>query len=161
MTRMSKRAGDSKNRARVLAIASGGGHWVQLLRLGPAFEGCEITFATVRRSYEADVEGARFHLIPDATRWNKFAMIWLAIRIILVLIRVRPSVVVTTGAAPGLIAIVLARLVRARTVWIDSVANVEEMSLSGQKAASHADLWLTQWPHLTSVDGPVYAGQVL
>ena len=37
--------GDKK---RILALSSGGGHWVQLLRLRPAFDdGCEVTFATV------------------------------------------------------------------------------------------------------------------
>ncbi len=40
---------------KVLAISSGGGHWVQLLRLRPAFAGCDVTYATVRDGYRADV----------------------------------------------------------------------------------------------------------
>ena len=42
----------------------------------------------------------------------------------------------------------LARLVGARTVWVDSIANAEELSLSGQKASRIATLTLTQWPEL-------------
>jgi hypothetical protein len=69
-------------------------------------------------------------------------------------------VVVSTGAAPGYIAIRLGKLLGARTVWIDSVANVEELSLSGRMVSGRADLCLTQWPHLAS--GPVaYMGTVL
>ena len=30
---------------RVLAISSGGGHWIQLLRLRPAFAGADVHFA--------------------------------------------------------------------------------------------------------------------
>jgi len=68
---------------------------------------------------------------------------------------------VTTGSAPGLLALRLARLLGMRTVWIDSVANVEELSLSGRKARRYADLWLTQWPHLAKEQGPEYRGSLL
>ncbi len=45
---------------KVLAISSGGGHWVQLLRLRPAFEGCAVTYACVRPAYAEDVPGQAF-----------------------------------------------------------------------------------------------------
>ena len=50
----------STKRPRVLALSSGGGHWVQLLRLRPAFEGSDVTYATVSRGYEPEVDGAKF-----------------------------------------------------------------------------------------------------
>ncbi len=146
---------------RVLAISSGGGHWVQLLRLQEAFSGCEVVYATVHPSYRADVPSARFYAIPDATRWNKLRLVRLVLRVLWVMAVERPDVVVTTGAAPGYIAVVLGRLGRAKTVWIDSIANVEQMSMSGRKAKAHADLWLTQWPHLAVAGGPRFAGAVL
>jgi len=37
-------------------------------------------------------------------------------------------VIVSTGAAPGYFAIVLGRLFGARTIWIDSMANIENLS---------------------------------
>ena len=55
----------SARRPKLLAISSGGGHWVQLLRLRPAFDGCEVVYATVREGYREDVGGAEFRLIPD------------------------------------------------------------------------------------------------
>lgn len=30
----------------ILAVASGGGHWIQLLRLAPAFAGADVHYAT-------------------------------------------------------------------------------------------------------------------
>ena len=73
----------------------------------------------------------------------------------------RPDVVISTGAAPGYFAIRLGNLFGARTIWVDSVANVEELSLSGQKAGPHAKLWLTQWAHLARENGPHHRGSVL
>lgn len=144
-------------RTRVLAIASGGGHWVQLLRLRPAFEGCDVTFVTVSDVYRADVgEGGRFCVVNDATRWNKFGLLKMAMKIAWIVGRHRPDVVITTGAAPGYFAIRIGRLIGARTMWLDSVANVERLSLSGERIGAHADLWLTQWPHLASAGAEAY-----
>jgi UDP-N-acetylglucosamine:LPS N-acetylglucosamine transferase len=146
---------------RVLAIASGGGHWVQLLRLRPAWEGCDVAFATVSRAYAAQVAPQRFHSIPDATRWNKLGVLWLALRVLIVMLRERPDVVISTGAAPGYFALRFGRWLGARTAWLDSIANVEEVSLAGRMAGRWADLWLTQWPELARADGPRYVGAVL
>jgi UDP-N-acetylglucosamine:LPS N-acetylglucosamine transferase len=147
---------------KVLAISSGGGHWIQLLRLRPAFEGCEVVYATVKEGYRADLEpSADFHMVPDSNRWSKLAMLRSALAIVALMLRVRPDVVVTTGAAPGYFSIRMGKLLGARAVWIDSVANADELSLSGQKAGPHADLWITQWPHLAKQGGPEFFGSVL
>lgn len=146
---------------RVLAIASGGGHWVQLLRLRPAFEGCDVTFATTHRSYCVEVPGERFRVVPDSNYRTKLRLVLTAIAVIRILLTVRPEVIVSTGAAPGYFAVRLGRWMGARTVWLDSVANAETLSLAGRKAGRCVHLWLTQWPHLARVGGPLYHGSVL
>ena len=148
-------------RQRVLAVASAGGHWVQLMRLRPAFDGCDIAFVTTNAGYRADVGDARYYTVRDANRWDKIGLLRQLTKLAWVVLRERPDVVVTTGAAPGYFAIRLARLLGARTAWVDSIANAEELSLSGQMAGRHADLWLTQWPELAAPDGPHYSGAVL
>ncbi len=155
--------GKSDRKKRVLAIASGGGHWVQLLRLRPAFKECDVTYVTVNPAYKSDVDGAPFIVINDATRWNKFGLLKMAAKIAWIILRKRPDVVITTGAAPGYFAIRIGKLLGARAMWLDSVANVEQLSLSGERVGAHADLWLTQWPHLAKAgaDGPSYHGSVL
>lgn len=148
--------------SRVLAISSGGGHWVQLLRLLSAFEGCSITYATVSDAYVVDVpSGSRFAVVPDATRWDRWRFACMIVAVAWLVFRLRPAVIITTGAAPGYAAIRIGRLLGARTIWLDSIANVEEISMSGQQAGRYADLWLTQWPHLARPEGPHYRGQVL
>ena len=51
---------------RILAVASGDGLGVQLLRL--AFEGLDVAYVTVQDSYSKQVSGNRFYRITDATR---------------------------------------------------------------------------------------------
>ncbi len=154
-------SGGSFPRRRILAVASGGGHWVQLQRLKPAFDGHDVTFVTVNAAYQSDVPGFAFETIRDATRWNKLGLLVVAWQLWRLLRRIRPDVVISTGAAPGFLALRLGRMLGARTVWIDSIANAEELSLAGRKAGRVADLWLTQWAHLARPDGPHYRGAVL
>ena len=158
------------NPKRVLAIASGGGHWAELLRLRPAWDGCDVTYATTSADYrdavvtDAQLRGQKvpnFNVVTEANRREKLKLLRCLFEIAMVVIRTRPDVVVTTGAAPGFFALRIAGLTGARTIWVDSIANAQELSLSGQKAGSHADLWLTQWPDLARPNGPHYRGAVL
>lgn len=147
-------------RRKVLAIASRGGHWIQLLRLRSAFAGVDVTFVTTDPEYKSMVEDASFRVVCEATRDQKFRMIWLIIQIFWILVCERPTAIVTTGAAPGYFAVRIGKWFGIKTLWIDSIANAMELSLSGQLASKHADKVLTQWNHLAV--GPVeYHGAVI
>lgn len=148
-------------RIRLAAISSGGGHWVQLQRLRPAFADCDVTFLTVKEGYRADVGDCGFRVIPDANRSNKFKLLRTALVVFWQLFRLRPDVVISTGAAPGYFGIRAGKFLGARTIWVDSVANVETLSMSGHRVRPYADLWLTQWPHLAGPEGPFHTGSVL
>jgi UDP-N-acetylglucosamine:LPS N-acetylglucosamine transferase len=151
----------SARKPKLLAIASGGGHWVQLLRLLPAFDGSDVAFVTVNDAYRSQVPNHRFYSITDATRWNKLKLVSMALHLAWIVLKERPDVAISTGAAPGYVGLRLARMLGAKIVWIDSIANVEELSLSGKRIGRYAHLWLTQWPHLAQPAGPRYYGGVL
>lgn len=151
----------SSHPIRVLAVSSPGGHWIQLQRLAPAFAGHELIYATVGPCDRSAVAPAPVHLIPDANARSPFRMLWLILRMAWLLLKVRPDVVVTTGAAPGYVAIRIGKLFGAKTVFLDSIANAEKLSLSAQLALSHADVTLTQWPELAGENGPSYWGAVV
>jgi UDP-N-acetylglucosamine:LPS N-acetylglucosamine transferase len=90
----------------------------------------------------------QFVFVPDASRWDRVKLAWSILSVLWLVIRLRPDAIVSTGAAPGFFALRFGKLLGARTLWLDSFANSEELSLSGRKASAFADLTLTQWPHL-------------
>jgi len=154
----------------VMAVASAGGHWVQLMRLRPAWKGLRVTYVTTDPNFYqvvdqyAESQGEPppgFHTVVEANRWQKWRLIKQFLGIVFIMARKRPDVVLSTGAAPGYFALRIGRLFGARTIWIDSIANAEELSMSGQRIGKHADLWLTQWEHLAKPEGPEYLGSVL
>ncbi|MFH1986433.1 MAG: UDP-N-acetylglucosamine--LPS N-acetylglucosamine transferase [Pseudomonadota bacterium] len=147
---------------KILAISSGGGHWVQLRRLSPAFDGLDVTYVSVKSEYATDVKDHPFFVIRDANRWSRISFLVLAVQLLKILWRVKPDLVITTGAAPGLMALLIAKIFfGAKTMWVDSIANCERMSGSGRLAGRFADVCLTQWPHLQTPGGPEHWGAVL
>ncbi|WP_146348416.1 UDP-N-acetylglucosamine--LPS N-acetylglucosamine transferase [Falsiphaeobacter marinintestinus] len=156
-----KRKINTAKKHRVLAVASGGGHWVQLLRLRPAFANSNVHFATVDPKAKAQVAPAPFYTFKDANRDTKLKLMLSALQIAVIVLRVRPHVVISTGAAPGYLAIRMAKLIGARTMFIDSIANANELSLSAHLAKRHADKLVTQWPSVAEKTGANFIGSVL
>ena len=146
---------------KILAVSSGGGHWVELIRLQPAFEGHSVVYATVDKVYSTEISAENFYTIKDVTRWNKVRWIQTLFKLLYILLRERPDIVISTGALPGYFSLRLAKILGCRTIWVDSIANVDELSMSGQAIGKYADLWLTQWPELANPDGPFFKGTIL
>ena len=156
------------SQTRVMAVASAGGHWVQLLRLRPAWKGMDVTYVSTDPGLNAMLaekcgpeNGWRFFAVVEANRWTKLRLVRQLFQLLRIVLKTRPDVIVTTGAAPGYFAIRIGKLLGTRTIWVDSIANAEELSLSGEQVGHHADLWLTQWSHLARADGPDYRGSVI
>lgn len=147
-------------RVSLMAVASGGGHWVQLMRLRPVFEGRDVAWVTTQADYRKDVNGP-LHVVRDANLWDKLGLLLLFLQMAWLVVRLRPRVIITTGAAPGFAALLFGRLLGARTIWVDSIANAETLSGSGSRAGRWAHVWLTQWEHLATPEGPHYWGAVL
>lgn len=146
---------------RVLAIASHGAYWVQLMRLRPALAGADVAYVTVDPARRAEVGDARFYVVSDVLGHSRRHALVLALRMAWIVLRERPDVVITTGALPGYFGVLAGRLLGARAAWIDSLENVDQLSPTGRKAGRWANLWLTQWPALAEAVGPHYEGSVL
>lgn len=146
---------------RVLAVASGGGHWEQLMLLRDAFGRHDVRFATTIKVHSHEIGAVSVHILPDCNLRQPLRTMACIVRSALLIARLRPQIVISTGAAPGLLCIFWGRVMGARTLWIDSIANAERLSLSGRLAVRIAHRCLTQWQHLAQERTVYYAGAVL
>ena len=145
---------------KIIAAASIGGHWVQLLRIArPLEQEYEVVYCSTHEKCSTMVTGSEFHLMSDFSRWDAWKLVPSFFHIIGILRKVKPAAVITTGAAPGLTCLLVAKMCGIKTIWIDSVANVEHLSASGRIARKFASRIYTQWPDL-AVDGIVSAGNI-
>lgn len=146
---------------RVLIAASGGGHLDQLSMIVPAIGDPRVLLATTH-SAQARLRGYdRIETLPDCNITQPIRSLRCAIAAFGLVARARPEITVSTGAAPGLFCIFWGRVLGARTLWIDSIANAERLSLSGRIASHIAHDCLTQWEELADGDKIKFIGSVL
>ncbi len=124
------------------------------------FNGYQVSYLSTNIEHAKEVDG-KLYTVIDANQWSKFRMALMFLQVAWVLIKSRPDVIISTGAAVGLAAILWGKVIGAKTIWVDSIANAEELSGSGAKVGRFADVWLTQWEHLARPGGPQYWGSVL
>ncbi|MBU2588593.1 MAG: glucuronosyltransferase [Alphaproteobacteria bacterium] len=146
---------------RVLAVASGGGHWEQLMLLRATLDNYDIRFATTELALAVQHGIANAARLPDCNQNTPVRSLLCAMAALWTVLKHRPQVVVSTGAAPGFFCILAGRLIGARTLWIDSVANGEELSLCGKLSQRWAHECWTQWEHLGTDSRARYFGAVL
>jgi len=123
--------------------------------------GVEMIYANTFPGLGESIGLNNCYLIEDCNRDTPMSVIRCARDIFVLIRKERPDLIISTGAAPGLIAIVIGKIFGCRTIWVESVANSIELSMSGRLAGKFADLWLTQWQHLSRPKGPLYWGSIL
>jgi UDP-N-acetylglucosamine:LPS N-acetylglucosamine transferase len=130
---------------KVLALSSPGGHWVQLCRLIPAFKASDVIYACTYNKASELSDDDNYYIIGDISRDSIGRIFSVISGIVKILKKEKPTVIITTGALPGLIIILLGRLFGIKTIWLDSIANSEKISMSGKIASYLAHNCFTQW----------------
>jgi UDP-N-acetylglucosamine:LPS N-acetylglucosamine transferase len=137
---------------RLCVGASAGGHMNQLLKLlehtrlwpvQPAFYLTTLDELAGKLSERGPV-----YVLGECNRHHPFKALRTLYRSFRIVLRERPDAVVTTGSMPLMLFCLFAKLFRAKVVWIDSIANIEKLSVSGRCARCFADLILSQWPQV-------------
>jgi len=149
-------------RKRVALVASDGGHWMELVRFSAAFEAHDSMFISTSGRLIAPCGHRSVLQISDGSRDSVWLLLRSALELLQFFAKFRPDVVISTGAAAGAIALFIGKLMGATTIWVDSIANSEEFSLSCKIARHYADVVLTQWEHLADESRHIYyVGRVL
>lgn len=154
-------SGEGDREVKVLAVSSSGGHWEQLMLLRPSLEQFTVIYATSDPHLGERHGVAPVLDLPESNRSRPLRVVRCAWRAWYLVREVKPDVIVTTGALPGLLVLLFGRLAGARTIWLDSFANSGKLSMSGRWGHWFADRWLTQWPDLAGEKGPEYHGALL
>ncbi len=129
----------SNKKIKVIAFASIGGHAVQAKKILDGFRCLESDL------YIAEKGSRVFRDFSRSDFWNALIC---AKQLVCIIRKENPSVIMSTGAAPGLLSIIVGKILFKKTIWIDSLANPKKLSLSGRLSILFADVTLTQWEHL-------------
>jgi UDP-N-acetylglucosamine:LPS N-acetylglucosamine transferase len=164
MTRRTLRTNESG--LKVIVGASSGGHTNELLAL---LEYVDIwpyqptAFVTTRQLlYPRYSALGRTYVISECNRESPISAVKVLWETLRIAFTERPDVLITTGAMPLAILATVVKLFGGKVIWIDSIAQVSSMSLSGKWVRRFADLCLVQRPHLAEDDERVeFVGALL
>ena len=143
----------SKKAIKLCVGASSGGHMTELLGLLSTAENWPVkpsVYVTTREIWAKKLyELGPTYLVGECDRNKPLKILATIARSFWFVIKERPDVIVTTGSLPIAIVCMLAKkLLGTKVVWIDSVAQLDDLSMSGKMLLKRADLFLTQWPEV-------------
>ncbi|HUV41733.1 MAG TPA: PssD/Cps14F family polysaccharide biosynthesis glycosyltransferase [Sedimentisphaerales bacterium] len=134
---------------KICIVASAGGHLSQLLKIADCWRGHEIFCITTSELVVSELQRyGKVYTVPECNRRHPVEVAKVFADCVKTILCERPQVVISTGAAVGCIECILGYVTGAKIVWIDSIANVNALSLSGRIIRYIADVFIVQWPEL-------------
>ncbi len=150
---------------RICFMASGGGHFQELCGLAGLAQRYphSLISTDVNKALAQACPFDRVHEIEEVGQglWKKnpvrvLGTLW---RILRILLREKPNLVISTGAGIAVPGFLAARLLGIRTVYIESFARVESLSLTGKICYRLAHVFLVQHASLARrLPRAVYVG---
>lgn len=122
----------------------------QLLKLSESWQEFEPFFITTTEVVRDTLqEEGKVYVVGESNHQQPLRVVRAFIKCVRVVLFEKPDVVISTGASVGCMVCVLSKMLGAKIIWVDSITNVEKISLSGRMVRYIADLFLVQWPKLT------------
>ena len=140
---------------KVMFISSTGGHLSELLQLKDMFKKYDYYIVTEKTKSNMDllkkyndkvdflIYGSKSHLLvyPFKLLANCFVSLY-------IYIKVRPKVIVTTGAHTAGPMCCIGKIFGSKIVFIESFANINTKSVTGKLIYLFADLFIVQWDNM-------------
>jgi UDP-N-acetylglucosamine:LPS N-acetylglucosamine transferase len=155
-------AARNEERVDVLLVASPGGHLLQLLALQPAWRDFSTAWVTLDRADARSLlQQERVYFACGPTNRSIRNLIR-NLRVARQLLRrLRPRVVITTGAGVAVPFAWFAHLAGARVIYVESLSRIDNASMSLRLISPVADRIYGQWPEFAeAVPRARFAGSV-
>jgi len=145
---------------KICLVCSHGGHLTEILQLKEAFEGHETFFITYDSVRTRQLEH-KYLLRNIGT--NPLIMAQAFLSMLRILLREKPKLIVSTGSEIAIPAFYLARILRIKTIFIESWTRVDRPTGTGKLVYPVSDVFLVQWERLLSKYGKKakYEGAIL
>jgi len=151
---------------KICLVSSHGGHLTELLRLMSAFKNHKVYLIVHKDdfTYNMRCDSISKYLIPVFFRLPLLLvdMIIISIYEIFFLVKERPNVIISTGAEIAIPIFILSKMFGIKTIYIESMARLNDISTTGKILIRIADIFLVQWVGLTTkYKKAKYAGKIL
>lgn len=151
---------------KVLFISSTGGHLNELLQLQRTmkkYDSYIITEKTKSTIYLKNKFKNIYYLVYGTK--SHFSYIYKfpfnSLKSLYYFLKIRPSVVVTTGAHTGVVMCYIAKIFRKKVIYIETFANIHTKTMSGRLVYPIADMFIVQWKSMLKLyPKAIYGGWI-
>ena len=147
---------------KICVACSTGGHLVEIKQLRSVYEKHDFFYFTFAGGVADELKkDERVRTIPNIVRHNPISWIVGAFMSFWHVLSEKPDVVLTTGAGVVVFYCIIARLLGAKLIFMESMAHVEKPTLTARMLYPFSHLFLVQWPQLLTVFPKArYAGRI-
>lgn len=147
-------------RKSIMLVSSAGGHFNELQKLSVFNDPNNVIVTEKKGKLQKNIQYLKY-----GTRENKFIypliMIYNFCKAFYLLIKFRPKIIISTGAHTCVSFFLLAKLVRAKTIYIESFAKVYTSSLTYKIIKNFCDIVIVQNEELLPIyQNAIYLGSV-
>ena len=138
---------------KVLFISSTGGHLRELMKLEPLFKDYDYSIITEKDSTTIGLnQKYKMYYLPYSTRSKLFSYFFkyffVILKSIMLFIRIRPDVIVSTGTHTAIPICFLGKVFNKKIVYIETYANITRKTLTGKIIYPISDLFIVQWKEM-------------
>lgn len=137
---------------KICIVASDGGHLTEVMMLKNIFEEYDF-FVISYPSIRVNAFAFKKYLVPRFTR-NLFKLLSVFWLVLVAFIRERPRIVISTGSEIAIPVFLVAKLFRAKTVFIETMTAIEKATLTGRILYGFSDKFFVQNQESLEAYGP-------
>lgn len=139
---------------KVVFAASSGGHLSEIMKLETLFKDYEYLLVTEKTDVTDKMKNKyNMEFFKYGPNKNIFKYIWVLIYNVFLCIKVvakfKPDTVISTGAQVGGLMCFIAKIFGKKVIYIESLAKVDSLSITGRNVYLFADKFYVQWESLT------------
>ena len=142
---------------KLLFISSGGGHLEELLSLRSLFSEFDyllVSEKTDTTKYLKDkYQNVKYLAYGTKTHLFSYLFIFLfnIIKSFFIFIKFKPDYVISTGTHTAVPMIMIAHLFKKKTIWIETMANINTPTKAGSIVYKYVDKFIVQWPDMLEI----------
>ncbi len=141
---------------KICFVSSCGGHFMELYQLLSVAEGCDSYIITEYNESNKDIVTGweKHYFLKQQERKTInffFVFCYNILKSAYVIMKERPTHIVTTGAGVVFPTCVFGKLFRAKIIYVESFAKINSKSMTGKLIYKFADRFYVQWEEMKSV----------
>ena len=137
------------SRKKILAISSGGGHLLELLKAIPNSYDNKVVYVTFKNGHTKETlkTKTRFFILDPHVNKFKYGINFL--QSLFLFLKIRPKVIISTGAGIAVPLVLIGSFFKSKIIFIETGARIVTPSRTGDFLYRYSDLFIIQYKSLS------------